>query len=195
MTTAKLTGGSLSGLRDSGCQVLSQVLPYSETVTTLIRRFSSEPAERLVNSKVDGEFLGQHASGLPDDNSDSDDGPSQGNGIIDAFKKLNETKGRISRSSIPKMDCNGDTKLQDKTYRPYLFQIVLDAPSNSLRTVLDKWIEDGNHLERNEVMLVLFHLRKQRLYWKALQKFQISMHFVCLMGKWAQWTRLHKELN
>lgn len=163
-----LNGGSLRGLGEIGCQVSCQELPfgYSGTGFPSIRRLSSEPAERPFRNKNDSEILGDDASDqLPDDNLECDDELDQHNVMIDA----SETKAKNLRSQFPAIDRSGDTKLQNKTYRSYLFQIVLDAPSNSLRHVLDKWIEDGNQLERNDAMLVLFHLKKQHMYRKALQ--------------------------
>uniref|UniRef100_A0A0E0LIK6 Pentacotripeptide-repeat region of PRORP domain-containing protein n=1 Tax=Oryza punctata TaxID=4537 RepID=A0A0E0LIK6_ORYPU len=165
---SNLNGGSLRGLGKIGCQVSCQELPfgYSGTGFPSIRRLSSEPAERPFRNKNDSVILGEDVSDrLPDDNLECDDELDQHNGMIDA----SETKAQNLRSLFPAMDRSGGTKLQDKTYRPYLFQIVLDAPSNYFRHVLDKWIEDGNQLERKDAMLVLFHLRKQHLYRKALQ--------------------------
>uniref|UniRef100_A0A0D9WWV1 Pentacotripeptide-repeat region of PRORP domain-containing protein n=1 Tax=Leersia perrieri TaxID=77586 RepID=A0A0D9WWV1_9ORYZ len=155
-TDSNLNGGYWRGLREIGYRVSSAELPfgYSEDVFPSIRRFSSEPAERSLNQKDDSETLGRDGSDLRDDDLECDDELSQQNGMLDAFKPT---------------DRSGDTKLQDKTYRPYLFNLVLNAPSHSFRNVLDKWIEDGNHLDRNEVMLALFHLRKQHLFQKALQ--------------------------
>jgi len=53
----------------------------------------------------------------------------------------------------------------------------LDTPMSTLMTVLDTWVQAGNCLERSEVLLVLFHLRKQRQYSKALK-----VPFFCLLG-------------
>ncbi|XP_034578223.1 pentatricopeptide repeat-containing protein At1g80270, mitochondrial [Setaria viridis] len=62
-----------------------------------------------------------------------------------------------------------ENKLPDTTFQPYLFQIVLDTPTSLLMAVLDTWVKAGNCLERSKVSMVLFHLRKQRLYSKALK--------------------------
>uniref|UniRef100_A0ACD5WGG4 Uncharacterized protein n=1 Tax=Avena sativa TaxID=4498 RepID=A0ACD5WGG4_AVESA len=67
------------------------------------------------------------------------------------------------------MNHSADLKSRHRTHRPYLLQTVLDAPSGKVVSMLDRWIGDGNQLERNEVLLVLFHLKKQRLYRKALK--------------------------
>ncbi|CAL5079265.1 unnamed protein product [Urochloa decumbens] len=63
-----------------------------------------------------------------------------------------------------------EKKLPDMPFQKrFLFQTVLDTPMSLLMTVLDMWVKDGNCLERNEVLMVLFHLRKQRQYSKALK--------------------------
>lgn len=170
-TDGNLTGGSSRGLCGRGCQVSSQVLPfeYSETAIPMIRRFSAESTESLTSSKFYDELLGQDSADLPDGNFGCHDEASYGDGAIEAGHKVNETKCNMAGSLSSTMVHNADPRSQYRTHRPYLFQTVLDAPSFSVGPMLDKWIGDGNQLERNEVLLVLFHLRKQRLYWKALQ--------------------------
>uniref|UniRef100_A0ACD5T6W2 Uncharacterized protein n=1 Tax=Avena sativa TaxID=4498 RepID=A0ACD5T6W2_AVESA len=165
---SKLTGG---GLRDSGCQLLSQVLPlgYPESVFPTIRRFSADSRERLTNSKLCDELPGHEAADQPDHNFDHNDEPSHANVTVEASKKPSGTKASISRSWSSNMDHGADLKSRHRTHRPYLFQPVLDTPSDALVTMLDRWIGDGNQLEINEVLLVLFHLKKQKLYGKALK--------------------------
>lgn len=165
---SKLTGG---GLSDSGCQVLSQLLPlgYPESLFPIFRRFCAESTDRLTNSKFCDELRGHEAADQPDDNFDCNDEPSHGNVTIEASKKPNVTKPSISGSWSSNMDHSADLKSRHRSRRPFLFQAVLDAPSHSIGSMLDRWLGDSNQLERNEVLLVLFHLKKQRLYWKALQ--------------------------
>ncbi|CAM0951439.1 unnamed protein product [Alopecurus aequalis] len=166
---SELTGG---GLRDTGCQVLSQLLPlgYPESLFLIIRRLSGESTERLTSSrKSSNELSGQGAADQPDENFDCNDEPSHGNVTIDASKKLNEANTSISGFWSSDMDHYADINPRQRSHRPYLFQTVLDAPSDSLTSRLDKWIGYGNQIERSEVLLVLFHLKKQRLYRKALQ--------------------------
>jgi hypothetical protein len=152
---SKLTDG---GLRYSGCQVLSQLLPlgYPASLFPMFRRFSAESKERLTNSRFCDDF-------------DCNDEPSHGNVTIEASKKPNATKASMSGSWSSIMDHSADLKSQHRTHRPYLFQTVLDAPSDSVESILDRWIGDSTQLDRNEVLLVLFHLKKQRLYRKCLK--------------------------
>ncbi|KAK4412840.1 Pentatricopeptide repeat-containing protein, mitochondrial [Sesamum alatum] len=46
---------------------------------------------------------------------------------------------------------------------------ILDAPTSSVSTVMDKWVEEGNEVTQNEVSLTTFQLRIRRLFIKALQ--------------------------
>jgi hypothetical protein len=62
-----------------------------------------------------------------------------------------------------------EKKLPDTPFKPFLFQIVLDTSTSSLVPVLDTWLKAGNRLESDQVNMVLFHLRKQRMYNKALK--------------------------
>uniref|UniRef100_A0ACD5VZZ1 Uncharacterized protein n=1 Tax=Avena sativa TaxID=4498 RepID=A0ACD5VZZ1_AVESA len=163
---SKLTGG---GLRDGVCRVVSQVFPLGYLESPIIRRYSAEPTEWLTNSKFCDELLGQEAADQPDENFDCNDEPSHGNVTIEARKKPNETKASISGSWSSNMNHSTDLKSRHRTHRPYLLQTVLDAPSGKVVSMLDRWIGDGNQLERNEFLLVLFHLGKQRLYRKALK--------------------------
>uniref|UniRef100_A0ACD5TD62 Uncharacterized protein n=1 Tax=Avena sativa TaxID=4498 RepID=A0ACD5TD62_AVESA len=155
----------------TGCQVLSQVLPlgYPESLFPSIRRFSADSRERLTNSKLCNELPGQEAADQPDDNSDHNGEPSHGDVTVEASNKPSETTASLSRSWGSNMDHDADLKTRHRVHRPYLFQTVLDTPSDALVTMLDRWIENGNQLERNEVLLVLFHLKKQKLYRKALK--------------------------
>ncbi|XP_015694488.1 pentatricopeptide repeat-containing protein At1g80270, mitochondrial-like [Oryza brachyantha] len=160
-----------SGFKDGNlCGSWSGVeLPFGlDTVFPSIRRLCSEPAERPFSSRNGGDILGQDESDLPDGNLETDGEADQQNGRTDEFK-LSETKTKNSGPQFLAVDHSCGTDLQDKTYKPFLYKVVFDAPSNNFSHVLDKWIEDGNRLERNEVMMVLFHLRKQHLYRKALQ--------------------------
>ncbi|KAL6639031.1 hypothetical protein ACP70R_022761 [Stipagrostis hirtigluma subsp. patula] len=175
-----LKNASLRFLRDGSCRVSSEVAPAgcSENVLPFIRKFCSVPIERLTISKVEGELPDQDAAEFSHDNSDCDSEPSRGGGTVGAMerefkkqehKKLHETKANISAPGVSQKGSYHEKKMPARDFQPFLFQIVLDTPSNSLRTVLDKWMGDGNRLERNEVLMVFFHLRKQRLYPKALQ--------------------------
>jgi hypothetical protein len=106
------------------------------------------------------------------------DGPSQENhhhgmrlpGRDGAFQENchHEMRWRVRDGPSQKGHHHGN-KLPDTDSQPYLFQIVFDTPTNLLIAVLDTWVKAGNCLERSNVLMILFHLRKQRLYIKALK--------------------------
>ncbi|CAN6180519.1 unnamed protein product [Urochloa humidicola] len=155
--------------------------------------------ESLSSSEVDGENLYQGATDHPHDNSDNgserghganavrkqvkNHGPKKKHGPFKRGrrgKKLPGRDGPSQENNHHKMRLPGrfgpsqkvphhEKKLPDTPVQRFLFQIVLDTPMSLLMTVLDAWVKAGNCLERSEVLLVLFHLRKQRLYNKALK--------------------------
>lgn len=79
-----------------------------------------------------------------------------------------ETK-LADRDELIQKGSHHEKELADTPFKPFLFQIVLDTSMSSLMPVLDGWVKIGNRLERDKVNMVLFHLRKQRMYNKALK--------------------------
>ncbi|OEL34165.1 Pentatricopeptide repeat-containing protein, partial [Dichanthelium oligosanthes] len=172
---------------------------YSETIVPLIRRFCSTTVESLTYSKGDGEASNQDAADQPRDNSACGSEPSHGISEVrkqvksHGPKKKHEPSKRGRRGKkVPGRDgptqdghhhemkwpgrdgpshkgSRHGNELAVTPFKPFLFQTVLDTPISALMTVLDTWVEVGNRLERNEVVMVLFHLRKQKLYSKALK--------------------------
>ncbi|KAK1281407.1 Pentatricopeptide repeat-containing protein [Acorus gramineus] len=49
-----------------------------------------------------------------------------------------------------------------------LFKLIMEPPHHSVKSALDKWIEEGNSLERTEYYDILHNLRKRKIYGKAL---------------------------
>ena len=157
------------------------------------------PIESLTSSEVDGDASYQDAADQPHDDSDCGSEHSHGIRAVRKQGKYQGPKkkhGPSKRGRRGKKSPGGDgpswegfhhemrfpgregpfqrgrhheKKLPDTPVQPFLFQMVLDTPMSTLMTVLDTWVQAGNCLERSEVLLVLFHLRKQRLYSKALK--------------------------
>ena len=50
-----------------------------------------------------------------------------------------------------------------------LFNAIVAAPGLSVNNALDKWVEEGNEIDRGEVFLAMLNLRKLRMYGRALQ--------------------------
>ncbi|TVU39981.1 hypothetical protein EJB05_13426, partial [Eragrostis curvula] len=169
-----LRNASLRFLIQEGYQLSPRTLPdrFSENVLPLLRKFCSATIGSLPKGKVNGEIPGQDAAGM----SHIDKETSHGGSSVGVIRKVVKKQGPKNRHgtkaniSTPQAFHYHEKELPGRSFQPYLFQIVLDTPRNSLVSVLDKWIQDGNCLEKNEVLLALFHLRKQRLYSKALQR-------------------------
>nr|TKW31173.1 hypothetical protein SEVIR_2G087400v2 [Setaria viridis] len=149
-------------LQDGGSRQSSQALRsgYSEAVAPSIRRFCSAPVGSLTNSKADGDPLYQAAADQPHDNSGCGSEPSRGINAVwkqvmnhGPPKRGRRWKKLQGRDGPTEEECNHEKKL----------------PGSTLMTVLDTWVKVGNRLERNEALMVLLHLRKQRLYSKALK--------------------------
>ncbi|MCH80741.1 pentatricopeptide repeat-containing protein [Trifolium medium] len=51
-----------------------------------------------------------------------------------------------------------------------LFKAIMDAPGLSIHTALDKWVEEGKELNREEISLAMVNLRKHKMYERALQE-------------------------
>ncbi|KAG0542179.1 hypothetical protein BDA96_02G080700 [Sorghum bicolor] len=90
---------------------------------------------------------------------------------IDGFSQ----KGGHHGTKLPGRDgsfqkgIHHEKKLPDTGFKPFLFQTVLDASTSALVPILDTWLKAGNRLESDQVNMALFHLRKQRMYNKALK--------------------------
>lgn len=75
------------------------------------------------------------------------------------------TENHLDSSDTEKA-CHG-TGSKISTYP--LFKVLIEAPCTSIDDVLEKWIVDGNILDRGEISVTLLNLQKRRLYEKALQ--------------------------
>lgn len=61
------------------------------------------------------------------------------------------------------------TKFEQKRTSVQLLNVVLRAPGFSTKTVLHKWVEDGNEVNKSDILMIILNLRKLRMYGKALQ--------------------------
>ncbi|KAK2416621.1 Tetratricopeptide repeat (TPR) superfamily protein [Trifolium repens] len=50
-----------------------------------------------------------------------------------------------------------------------LFKAIMAAPGHTIHTALDKWVEEGKELSRQEISLAMVNLRKRKMYGRALQ--------------------------
>uniref|UniRef100_A0A5B7BFB6 Pentacotripeptide-repeat region of PRORP domain-containing protein n=1 Tax=Davidia involucrata TaxID=16924 RepID=A0A5B7BFB6_DAVIN len=66
------------------------------------------------------------------------------------------------------MGTNGDNSRTKKASLE-LFEVIISASGESIDSALQKWMEEGNSLDRPEISLAMLNLRKRRMYGKALQ--------------------------
>lgn len=66
-------------------------------------------------------------------------------------------------------DLNVEKKSRRKSSTSPLFKILMEARRQTVNSMLDKWVGEGNPLGRGEISLAMLNLRKWRFYGKALQ--------------------------
>ncbi|CAI8613841.1 unnamed protein product [Vicia faba] len=62
-----------------------------------------------------------------------------------------------------------EKKLSRRKAESELFKAIMEAPGLSIHKVLDKWVEEGNEMSREEISLAMVNLRKRKMYGRALQ--------------------------
>ncbi|GFP92886.1 pentatricopeptide repeat-containing protein at1g80270 mitochondrial [Phtheirospermum japonicum] len=65
---------------------------------------------------------------------------------------------------------------------------ILAAPASPVNKVLDAWVKAGNEVTQTEIALTIFHLRKRRMFFKALQVsewLESTDHFVPVESNYA----------
>ncbi|KAG7945926.1 hypothetical protein I3843_14G012100 [Carya illinoinensis] len=62
----------------------------------------------------------------------------------------------------------GEDSHKKKAYLE-LYKAIMDSPSQSVASILDKWVEEGNDLEQLRISGIIISLRRRRMYSKALQ--------------------------
>ncbi|CAL9069957.1 unnamed protein product [Musa banksii] len=138
---------------------------------------------RKLSSDV-GARQGQKDDDLEDGFSDKEL-PPEADAMVELEENENDeelvSEGEISEEdtkitandSLGLLDCVSDFPMKKrrrgKRAKSPLFKIIMEAPSDSFNSTLDKWVEDGNCLGRDEISFTMLNLRRYRLYMKALQ--------------------------
>ncbi|KAE8734377.1 Pentatricopeptide repeat-containing protein [Hibiscus syriacus] len=65
-----------------------------------------------------------------------------------------------------------DKKASSRRTTSELFKAIISTTGISIFKVLDKWVEEGKSISRDEVSAANFNLRKRRMYGRALQLFE-----------------------
>ncbi|EYU18619.1 hypothetical protein ABFS82_10G153300 [Erythranthe guttata] len=92
-----------------------------------------------------------------DDDLSSKSDLSEEESILDDIQDVLETKIGGGKSSARTRADSEMTKA------------ILAAPASSVNTVLNKWVKEGNEVTQLEVSLTMLHLRRRRMFVKALQ--------------------------
>ncbi|KAL8095238.1 pentatricopeptide repeat-containing protein At1g80270, mitochondrial-like [Apium graveolens] len=65
-------------------------------------------------------------------------------------------------------------KIEPKRDTIRLLKAIMNAPGLSIKSVLDKWVEDGNEVNKSDIMILNSNLRKRKMYGRALQMLEWS---------------------
>lgn len=82
-------------------------------------------------------------------------------------------EGGLGLSNADKESSGEKTKSKRSAVLP-LINNLIETPRTSINSALDKWVSDGKSLGRSQISMVLFTLRKRRLWGKALQVLSLS---------------------
>lgn len=78
-----------------------------------------------------------------------------------------------SKNDLGVSDNSSERVPSGKRVVSVLFKVIANCPAQSVGDVLDKWVKEGNEVEREEVYSAFLALRKTRMYGKA---FQVTFH-------------------
>ncbi|CAL5435179.1 unnamed protein product [Camellia sinensis] len=127
-------------------------------------------ADMVQDSNVDGENEDELIS-EPElsEEEDDDDGVEEPQNELE----LSDTEADVTEKRSP-----------PKRAFSTLFQAIVDAPGLSVQSTLDKYVEEGNDLNRSEISLAMLNLRKRRMYVRALQS-----SLVLQLSEWLESTK------
>lgn len=87
--------------------------------------------------------------------------------------ELSDTVAEGSKKKIePKRDCIR------------LLKAIMNAPGLSIKSVLDKWIADGNEVNKSDIIILNSSLRKRKMYGRALQVC-LHLHIFHMLYIWS----------
>ncbi|XP_056171071.1 pentatricopeptide repeat-containing protein At1g80270, mitochondrial-like [Syzygium oleosum] len=77
-------------------------------------------------------------------------------------------KASQNEFDLPENEMESTKKKSRKRATSKLFEAINSASGLSVHQILDKWVEDGKEINREEISLAMFNFRKRRIYGKAL---------------------------
>ncbi|KAB5519310.1 hypothetical protein DKX38_023629 [Salix brachista] len=113
---------------------------------------------------------------LEDEFSELETPPSANESVVNVDQLISDDDindiGEPSQNALELSDNETDPaekKLPRKKAPSELFKAIISAPGVSVHSVLDKWVAEGKDLDQFEISNAMFHLRKRRLFGRALQ--------------------------
>ena len=130
------------------------------------REFSSQADVSNTKEEEDLEDgfseLGTSAAGKNDEAMSKSD-------VSDGDEDSEESQSEMELSDTEAELTEKKTSSRGKRPQSEMVKAILEAPGGYVRRVMDKWVEEGKDVQRQEISLVMIMLRKRRMYGKALQ--------------------------
>ncbi|KAJ8511564.1 hypothetical protein OPV22_001998 [Ensete ventricosum] len=164
-----------------GCILLkpcSSGCSYSVMSFLWCRNLSSHVGSRQgqkdddLEDEFSDEELAPEADAMVEPEENEDDEKSVSEGEIFEEEISEEDTNITANDSLGLLDSVSDFPIKKrrrgKRAKSPLFKIIMEAPSDSFNSTLDKWVKDDNRLGRDEISFTILNLRRYRLYMKAL---------------------------
>lgn len=146
------------------------------------RRFSSEAG--VENSSEEDDDLEDGFSELEtsagvDENPASSVAHESDNELISEHELSEEESDDDVAGDLNELEASdSETGVSKKRFSPtaetlQLLKAIMDAPGLSVNSVLEKWVEEGKDLNSSQIRMVVFNLRKRRMYGRALQVYKL----------------------
>ncbi|WVZ71559.1 hypothetical protein U9M48_020133 [Paspalum notatum var. saurae] len=136
-------------------------LPFSSGQFAWSRSFSSQP----------GANSGDKDDEVEDGFSDLEVPPEDDKKEAALTSEDNSDEDAAGEIGFPDVDADAKPEKDHikKAFNSTLLKAMLEAPRYEVTKALEKWANDGNTLDRNEVFFVVLNLRKRRWFSKALE--------------------------
>lgn len=85
-----------------------------------------------------------------------------------------EVAGLKKELELSDIDAKRSKKKFEQRTSDQLFNAVISAPGWSIKSVLHKWVEDGNEVNKSDILTINLNLRRRKMYGRALQMLEWS---------------------
>lgn len=116
----------------------------------------SELEQPVSNAAVEGTIAGE------------DDGDGS---ISESELSDNDDIQKASHDELELSEHEADSieKKQSRKVASKLFKAIIAAQGVSVQQIMDKWVEEGKELDKDEISMAMLNLRKRKMYVRALQ--------------------------